>query len=64
LLTAVIDVGELIVPRIAHDIAGHYQRHDLFSLTLDQRPQPPIRLVTDDFALRPAQNWGQPPVTP
>jgi predicted amidohydrolase len=45
LLIVPIDVAESIVPKTAHDVAGHYQRHDLFSLTLDQRPQEPIRLI-------------------
>ncbi|HEX3827156.1 MAG TPA: carbon-nitrogen hydrolase family protein [Sporichthyaceae bacterium] len=48
LLIASIDLGELIIPRVAHDIAGHYQRHDLFSLTLDQRPRPPIRFLAGE----------------
>ena len=45
ILVADIDLGEALAHKLAHDVAGHYQRHDLFSLTLDQRPQPPIRLV-------------------
>lgn len=47
LLVAQIDLGDTIIPKIAHDVAGHYQRHDLFSLTLDQRAQPPIRRLND-----------------
>ncbi len=41
-----IDIAESIEPKQAHDIIGYYQRFDLFSLTLDQRPQRPIELIT------------------
>lgn len=41
-----IDIAESIEPKQAHDIIGYYQRFDLFSLRLDQRPQLPIELVS------------------
>jgi predicted amidohydrolase len=44
-LVASIDLGESVIPKSAHDIVGHYQRLDLFSLTVDQRPQRPIQLI-------------------
>ena len=50
ILVAPVDLGECLAHKLAHDVAGHYQRHDLFALTLDQRPQPPIRLITGDRA--------------
>jgi len=48
LLIVPINVAESIQPKTAHDVAGHYQRHDLFSLTLDQRPQQAIHLIQPD----------------
>jgi aliphatic nitrilase len=45
LLVATIDLGESVIPTSAYDIAGHYQRLDLFSLTVDQRPRRPIQLI-------------------
>jgi nitrilase/aliphatic nitrilase len=48
LLVVPVDLTTAVEQRLAHDIAGHYQRHDLFTLTLDQRAQPPIRLLRDD----------------
>lgn len=40
-----IDTTESIELKQAHDIVGYYQRFDVFRLTVDQRPQPPINLV-------------------
>ena len=59
LLIVPINVAESIEPKAAHDVAGHYQRHDLFSLTLDQRPQQAIHLIQPDSG--PAAT--APPVT-
>lgn len=42
-----IDVTESIELKQAHDVVGYYQRFDLFRLTLDQRPQGPVTLLTD-----------------
>lgn len=41
-----IDIAESIEPKQAHDIVGYYQRFDLFSVQLDQRPQRPIELIS------------------
>jgi predicted amidohydrolase len=49
-----IDVAESIEAKQIHDIIGQYQRFDLFSLRVDQRPQEPIVLVAGDPAERPA----------
>jgi nitrilase len=40
-----IDVADSIEAKQAHDVVGYYQRFDLFSVCLDQRPQLPIHLV-------------------
>jgi predicted amidohydrolase len=47
---AEIDIAASIEPKQAHDIIGYYQRFDLFSLRLDQRPQRPIELLVDGDA--------------
>jgi aliphatic nitrilase len=43
-----VDVAESIEPKQIHDIVGQYQRFDLFSLRVDQRPQEPIVLITGE----------------
>jgi predicted amidohydrolase len=43
-----IDVAESIEAKQFHDIVGQYQRFDLFSLRVDQRPQEPIVVVAED----------------
>jgi nitrilase len=43
-----IDIAESIEAKQIHDVIGQYQRFDLFSLRVDQRPQEPIILVTED----------------
>lgn len=42
-----IDIAESIELKQTHDVVGYYQRFDVFRLTLDQRPQEPVTLVTD-----------------
>jgi len=41
-----IDIAESIEAKQIHDIVGHYQRLDIFSLHVDQRCQEPIALTT------------------
>lgn len=45
-----IDVTESIELKQAHDVVGYYQRFDIFRLTLDQRKQEPVTLMTDSRA--------------
>jgi predicted amidohydrolase len=42
-----IDVADSIEAKQMHDIVGSYQRFDVFSFAVDQRPQRPVRLVGD-----------------
>ena len=39
---ATIDLGDCIQPKQMHDITGHYNRFDIFRLTVDRRPQTPV----------------------
>jgi nitrilase len=41
---AEIDLGRCIQPKQMHDITGHYNRFDVFRLTVDRRPQAPVTL--------------------
>lgn len=41
---AEIDLGKCIQPKQMHDITGHYNRFDIFDLTVNQRPQSPVAL--------------------
>jgi nitrilase len=43
-----IDLAQSIEAKQFHDIIGHYQRFDIFSLHVDQRAQEPILLTTAD----------------
>ena len=46
-LTADIDLDRPRRDRMALDVAGHYGRPDVFSLTVDRSPRPPIRLTDE-----------------
>ncbi|WP_083607889.1 carbon-nitrogen hydrolase family protein [Thalassospira sp. TSL5-1] len=41
---AEIDLGRCIQPKQMHDITGHYNRFDVFSLHVNQQPLPPVSL--------------------
>lgn len=43
-----IDIGESIEAKQIHDITGHYQRFDIFSVHIDQRRHDPITLMADE----------------
>jgi nitrilase len=42
MVVAEIDLEKIIVPKLQHDIVGHYQRFDVLSLNLNRRPLKPI----------------------
>lgn len=42
ILTAEIDLGEIARGKYDFDVAGHYARPDVFRLSVDERPQPPV----------------------
>ncbi|MGE8686639.1 MAG: carbon-nitrogen hydrolase family protein [Achromobacter sp.] len=46
LLTARVDIGELVRARYDFDVVGHYSRPDVFSLTVDERPRPPVQFIS------------------
>ncbi|KGD96092.1 nitrilase [Achromobacter sp. RTa] len=46
LLTAQVDIGELVRARYDFDVVGHYSRPDVFSLTVDERPRPPVQFIS------------------
>lgn len=48
ILTAEIDVSEVHAARRLFDPVGHYHRPDVFRLTVDTRPRPPVTVVTTD----------------
>lgn len=43
-----IDLSKCIQPKQMHDIVGHYNRFDVFQLTLNQTPQSPIALMATE----------------
>ena len=42
-----IDIAESIETKQFHDIVGHYQRYDIFSVHVDRRAHEPIRITGD-----------------
>jgi predicted amidohydrolase len=42
MVIAEIDIEQIIVQKLQHDIVGHYQRFDVLSLNLNRRPLKPI----------------------
>ncbi len=48
-----IDIAESIEAKQIHDVIWQYQRFDLFSLRVDQRPQQPIVLIGEDEGRAP-----------
>lgn len=46
IVVADIDVALSIEQKQFHDIIGHYNRFDIFRLTVDQRPQRPITVIS------------------
>ena len=44
-LTADLDMDEIPQGRFDLDVVGHYARPDVFRLTVNQDPQPPVRFV-------------------
>jgi nitrilase len=42
LLLAEIDLSECVVPKQFHDLAGYYNRFDIFRLSVDRTPREPI----------------------
>jgi nitrilase len=43
-----IDLSRCIQPRQMHDIAGHYNRFDVFDLRLNRRTQQAVRCLDDE----------------
>ena len=48
ILTAVLDPAEIARGKFDFDVAGHYARPDIFRLTVDDRPKPPVTTVSGD----------------
>lgn len=58
-----IDLGRCIEPRQLHNIAGHYNRFDVFDLKVDRRVQRPVSIipeVAETTALVPDNTPGHP----
>lgn len=40
-----IDLSRCIQPKQMHDIIGHYNRFDIFDLSIDRTPRPPVSVI-------------------
>ena len=47
ILTAEIDLTEVIRGRLDFDVAGHYARPDIFHLTVNEQPMPGVSFLTE-----------------
>ncbi len=58
---AEIDLSRCIQPRQMHDIAGHYNRFDIFDLRVNRRPQQSARFEdiggVDEPSIEPNQEF-------
>ncbi len=50
LVVADVDLRDRTRSKAIHDIVGHYNRFDVFSLTIDRSAHEPVRFVDDDAA--------------
>lgn len=48
LIAAEVDLDDVVRARYDMDAAGHYARPDVFRLTVDETPRPPVITTTDD----------------
>lgn len=48
ILTAELDLDEVARGKYDFDVAGHYARPDVFRLSVNERPQPPVVYTGDD----------------
>jgi aliphatic nitrilase len=53
-----IDLARCIEPKQMHDIIGHYNRFDIFDLSINRKPLRAVRFVGDE-ELQPISNDGQ-----
>ena len=47
ILTAELDMGEVIRGKFDFDVVGHYARPDVFRLTVDEAPKPPVEYPSE-----------------
>lgn len=48
ILTAEVDLSEVVKGKFDLDVVGHYARPDVFQLKVDERPKVPVSLVSTD----------------
>lgn len=48
IVLADLNLEEIVSAKIDHDICGHYNRFDIFTLQINRRPQRPLRLTGAD----------------
>ncbi|WP_025602683.1 carbon-nitrogen hydrolase family protein [Burkholderia sp. WSM2230] len=63
---AEIDLSRCIQPKQMHDIVGHYNRFDIFNLTVDKRRQAPMQITgeaADKAPCEPRENAAASPAT-
>jgi aliphatic nitrilase len=54
IVTADVDLDATVVARHIHDFVGHYNRSDIFSLQVDRRTGPLVRMIDDADVTRPS----------
>jgi nitrilase len=54
ILTADLDLGQVVQGKFDFDVAGHYARSDVFRLLVNEQPMPPVQTVSWCGAADPA----------
>ena len=44
ILYADVDLNDVLIPKLIHDYAGHYNRFDIFSVSVNRAARPPLTL--------------------
>ena len=58
IVTSTLDMGEIVSGRIFQDQTGHYNRFDIFRLTVDRSERPPVQFGTGPGEAPPAEPAG------
>jgi hypothetical protein len=54
ILVADLDLGDIVRGKYDFDVVGHYARPDVFSLAVNEKPQPPVsRLISNSNYIAP-----------
>jgi capsule polysaccharide export protein KpsC/LpsZ len=47
---------DIIDAKVTHDVVGHYNRFDIFSLSINKNEYNPLKIISGDLDIVPTQN--------